>query len=203
MERATAKSEATRTRIVDGALRLLQSRGVEAATTRAIAAEAGVRLATLHYHFASKDALLTTVLEVVVGQMTEVLRAEVREHADLPDRAEELLRAAWRLVCRTRALQIVQYEVTIYALRTPGVQWLARQQYESYAETYTDILAGGAQPSPGLRELARTMLAGMDGLILQELAMPDQRRNARTLRHLIEAARVAARELQCQLGHVA
>lgn len=54
----TAKSEATRQLLVDTALRLFQSRGYEATTMRAIAAEAGVSVGNAYYYFRSKDELI-------------------------------------------------------------------------------------------------------------------------------------------------
>ena len=40
---------------------------------------------------------------------------------------------------QTRVLQIVQYELTLYALRE-GAQWLADQQYDAYVQMYRDFL---------------------------------------------------------------
>jgi AcrR family transcriptional regulator len=57
------RGEATRRRIVDAARDVLLGRGHAAASTRAVADEAGVRLSLVHYHFGGKQGLLLEVLE--------------------------------------------------------------------------------------------------------------------------------------------
>ncbi|MFL6142782.1 MAG: TetR/AcrR family transcriptional regulator [Labedaea sp.] len=53
-----ARSETTRTRIVESALRLFQENGYDRTTMRAIAGEAGVSVGNAYYYFKSKDALI-------------------------------------------------------------------------------------------------------------------------------------------------
>jgi AcrR family transcriptional regulator len=51
----------TKERILDTAERLFAERGYSATSLRAIIAEADVNLASVHYHFDSKEALLEAV----------------------------------------------------------------------------------------------------------------------------------------------
>ena len=189
---ARVKGETTRARVIDGALRALCDAGVGATTTRKIAASCGVPLATLHYHFASKSALLLAVLEALIDDMTETLRAEQRPSGNTSDCVADLIAATWGFVERTRPLQIVQFELTLYALREQA-EWLAERQYDRYVALYHDILLAAAAPhgeldSNGCAALARFMLAGIDGLILQQLAKPDPERSRQVLSALIGAA---------------
>lgn len=57
-EEPSTKSERTRQAILAAALRLFQEGGYEAATMRAIAAEAGVSLGSAYYYFESKEHLI-------------------------------------------------------------------------------------------------------------------------------------------------
>lgn len=199
MAQTQTKGDATRARVIEGAIRALSTVGVMAVTTRKIAAESGVRLATLHYHFDSKSALLLAALEVMIDEMTLALREEVKSSTGLDDCIEQVLKASWRWVTRTRVLQIVQYELTLYALRE-GAQWLADQQYDAYVRLYRDFLIAvsektGELTSADSAAVARFMLAGVDGLILQELAKPSQARSKRSIEALIRATQVYARSL--------
>ena len=54
----TKKAEETRGRILDAALDLLQERGYDKATMRAIAERAGVSVGNAYYYFASKEELV-------------------------------------------------------------------------------------------------------------------------------------------------
>ena len=80
------------------------------------------------------------------------------------------MRAAWRWVMQTRTLQIVQYELTLYALRE-GADWLAERQYDAYVQLYYGFLlravGGTGDLTPGdCKAAAHFMLAGVDGLIV-------------------------------------
>lgn len=48
--------------ILDAAARLLRHRGYEAATTRAIAAEVGIKAGSIYHHFGSKDEIVEAVM---------------------------------------------------------------------------------------------------------------------------------------------
>ncbi|MFN7989850.1 MAG: TetR/AcrR family transcriptional regulator [Thermoanaerobaculia bacterium] len=54
--------EETRRQILDAAARAFAESGFVGATTRAVAARAGVNVATLHYHYGSKEGLYRAVL---------------------------------------------------------------------------------------------------------------------------------------------
>jgi AcrR family transcriptional regulator len=192
-EAVGAKGERTRRQIIEGALQALGTGGVAATTTRDIAAAAGVRLATLHYHFESKSALLLAVLEYLIDETTAALREETSDTADVANCIRESLRAGWRYLTRTLELQIVQYELTLYALRRDDAAGLAAYQYDAYVRVYQDILQGvavrtGELDAAGCADVARFMLAGIDGLLLQELAKPNKARSSRAIETLIAAA---------------
>ena len=61
----------TKQRILDAAERLIAEQGYAATSLRQIIAEAGVNLAAVHYHFGSKDELLTAVIQRKVGPVNE------------------------------------------------------------------------------------------------------------------------------------
>jgi AcrR family transcriptional regulator len=68
MRKLRTKSDVTRAQIIQGALQALEKTGVIGTTTRSIATEANVQLATLHYHFESKSTLLVAVLEALIDE---------------------------------------------------------------------------------------------------------------------------------------
>ena len=85
------------------------------------------------------------------------------------------------LVEDQEGLQIIQYELVVYALRTRGLESMARWQYDRYAR----IVAAWCQEAASnagetcavpFDTLARVLVAGMDGLILQYVCDPDMTR---------------------------
>jgi len=85
------RGEATRRRIVDAARDVLLERGHAAASTRAVADEAGVRLSLVHYHFGGKQGLL---LEVLQRENELLLQRQQRLYADPGPLADK-----WRVAC--------------------------------------------------------------------------------------------------------
>lgn len=59
-----AKAAATRQRILDGAAKLFRAHGYAATPLNDIAAAAGMRAASLYYHFASKEDLVREMLRI-------------------------------------------------------------------------------------------------------------------------------------------
>jgi len=199
-EMSGSKGARTRAQVIQGALRALCANGVSATTTRKIAEESGVHLATLHYHFESKGALLMAVLGHLIDETTTAMRVEAQDRTDIVACIEELLTAAWRLMMRTRNLQIVQYELTLYAFRE-GAEWLAMHQYDAYVNLYRGALLAIAERTRELTPsdctaLARFMLAGIDGLLLQQLAKPNRGRSATGIAALIQSAQTYALALR-------
>jgi len=202
-----AKGDRTRAQIIEGALRALSATGVLGVTTRRIAAESGVQLATLHYHFDSKSSLLLAVLDSMIDEMKRERRDEVKTSKDLDDCIQQVLHSTWSWIMRTRVLQIVQYELTLYALRE-GANWLAERQYDAYVQIYDDLLRRAPNGDDELADderkaVAHFMLAGIDGLILQELAKPNRARSKRCVDALILATQGYVRSLKERRARVA
>lgn len=195
--KATEKREQLKEQIIQGAVEALVESGLAAITTRKIAAKAGVNLATLHYYFEGKDALLIGALEQIIKQMSDALRTGLARQLDLKTCIDNVARNSWRLIQETRNIQILQYELTLYTLRNTEAQDLARFQYDAYCRLYEDAFRLGlgidaATATPQLADLARFVVAGMDGLILQYLVDPDLQRSERGLNQLIRAAQLLA-----------
>jgi AcrR family transcriptional regulator len=159
--------------IVQAAIRVLARDGVPAATTRLIAAEAGVNVATLHYHFGGKDALIAEVLETLSVEMAATVRAAIPTDGGVVDALGHGLRAVWEHVVATPGLQLAQYELTTAALRA-GAGAQARRQYDAYRRVVTDIVeemlaSSGETIAVPVEDLVTFLVAGMDGLILASM----------------------------------
>jgi AcrR family transcriptional regulator len=75
MDAPRRPGEATRTAIIDAALRSFGERGYDGASTRAIAAAAGTNIASISYHFGGKDGLRTACAEHVAARIAQVMGA--------------------------------------------------------------------------------------------------------------------------------
>lgn len=103
----------TRERILDAALDLFGTRGVDAVSLDEIARDVGVRKQTVLYWFDSKEALIDGVLEKVAAELVVVIDAAVRAAPDDPlDRIDAVVRAVFRPAVRRPALLGLVREVS-------------------------------------------------------------------------------------------
>jgi AcrR family transcriptional regulator len=85
------RGEITRERILDVAISMFANCGFEGASTRHMAAEAGVNQPAIQYHFTSKDGLYRAAVERIAGDVrdqmaeTNALTAKVLENPDATD----------------------------------------------------------------------------------------------------------------------
>ncbi|MDE1173161.1 MAG: TetR/AcrR family transcriptional regulator [Parvibaculaceae bacterium] len=201
--RAGRKARETRERLVEGALQALCDDGVVGTTTRSIALKAGVPLGTLHYHFGTKEALLLAVLDTLSARFAHTLRMGVTGARDLDECIKRALLTGWAHAEDNRAIQIVQYELTLYALRTEGAEWMAKRQYNDYVSAHEHVFSAHAPndiPATGeaIARLAQLVMAGIDGIIIQELAWPDLARSRAAVRALIRSMQALSRDLGLQ-----
>jgi len=181
-----------RTEILEAAIRVLARDGLAQASTRKLAAEAGINQATLLYHVGSKDELLLAVLREMMRQTREIAVAAAEEDLPLREAIANSLRAFWHHVEATPELQVMQYELTLYALRNPEAAWLAREQYRGYCEVVEGVLheaceRQGVTGAIPLDALARFIVGGLDGLILQFVSDQNTTRARCDLESLIAA----------------
>lgn len=163
--------EERRVQLVDATIRVMCEDGVAAATTRRIAAEAKTTLATVHYCFASKQALLREVIATIVGQLAGSSELALPADRDLPTMVAELLEGLWVAIESEPKRQQLTYELTQFALREPDLADLARWQYELYNAECARILDAVAEVTGSvwtlpMEQLSRSLLATIDGAVL-------------------------------------
>ncbi|ROR81263.1 transcriptional regulator, TetR family [Plantibacter flavus] len=191
-----------RAELISAALRVVAAEGVAAATTRAIVAEAGMSLASFHYAFASRDELLAELVAHVVEHERVVLdvgglRTDEEAGQEHPPTLEAVVHAGLEryvdLLRADPAREAAMQELSAYAMRTPGLEHLALEQYRRYEELACEALAlaatvSGSTWTQPVDEIARTVIAFTDGLTLGWLVRRDDaeaRRLVGTVAHLV------------------
>ena len=171
-----------RDQLISAAIEVVTREGLAAATTRRISEQAGLPLGTFHYWFSNKEELFECLFE-------EILK-EIEESAGLVDGSWQgempsvlqLLRSAFSVVSDRGEegikRQIVPYELTMLALRTPAFRDFARRQYELYRQAATNMagpLLDHIDPRlPGGPDAVIQLVTALfDGLTLAWLADPD------------------------------
>ncbi len=182
-----------RAEILEAAIRVLARDGIAATTTRKIATEAGVNQATLRYYFGSKDSLLRDVLQEMMRTTQEVVQEGATFEGDIREAIAKSIWAFWSHVEQQAEWQVMQYELTLYALRNSEAAWLAKQQYEGYNELVEALIRQNFEMKQrtcaiAYAELARFIVGGLDGIILQFVSNRDEALARRDVENLIQAA---------------
>ena len=88
--RTRPSADPTRERVLDAALELFADRGFDGASTRDIAAQAGVAQPLLNYHFRSKDDLWREAVDRLFAQFRATFERRQRglQGVNLPTTAE-------------------------------------------------------------------------------------------------------------------
>jgi AcrR family transcriptional regulator len=103
-KKTTPKSEATRARILEAALRVFRERGFQAATMREIATAAGMALGAAYYYFESKDAIVMAFYERAQKEMEPELEHILDSRRTLESRLRGLISYKWEYFLPNRAL---------------------------------------------------------------------------------------------------
>jgi DNA-binding transcriptional regulator YbjK len=167
-----------RAALARAALTVIARDGLAAATTRAIVAEAGMPLASFHYAVASRDELLRDVVELVVAGEGIAAATFLHDARDIRQAVRLALLGYLDHVRSDPGNEQAMFELTQYALRTPGLGDLPAEQYARYHALAAELLEAGAEALGAewtipLADLARLMVTLTDGITLAWLADRD------------------------------
>ncbi|MGH4033588.1 TetR/AcrR family transcriptional regulator [Actinomycetota bacterium Odt1-20B] len=192
-----------RPQLVQAAIELMAREGVDAGSTRAIAAELGVAQATVHYTFGTKRDLYRAVIEQMTVELVELVRGAVPVEQDGPADFERSVRrmaeALWHALLEQPGRFRLYVELTTYAVRSPDLHDLLRRHQRDLEETAADLIAGVLARADDAHAadplvVARFFLQGFDGLSLRHLVMGEgnpesaaDKESAADLERLLEA----------------
>lgn len=124
--KAKSTDSATRRRLIEATARLMRDEGYAAATSRRVAAEAGVKQALVYYYFPTMDDLFVEVLRAGADVALERMRAALT--------ADDPLRALWTINSDAR-LTSLNTEFMALANHRKAI----RTELKAYAERVRDI----------------------------------------------------------------
>jgi len=169
-----------RAQLVAAALDVAVAEGIAATTIRRVAEQAGVALGVVHYCFEDKDELFVALATQIVDDLAAAASGalEFDEDADLATALQCAINGLWDTIEAARGEQLLTYEITTHALRTPGLQHVATRQYEvshAAAEALLELASSttGAAWMRPVSELAGEVLAIIDGVTLRWLVDGD------------------------------
>jgi AcrR family transcriptional regulator len=160
--------ENSRTRILEAAVRLIARDGLDEARMARIAMAAGVSPSLLHYHFASRDALLAEALEHSYETAGDERIAATEAAPNAAVRLQRMIDQCLPNPGKLRDDWILWVELWLHAARRPELRATSAQLYarmhEWFAETIGELGAGDVP------RLTDRLLALIDGYGVRALA---------------------------------
>ncbi len=186
--------------LLAAAKKCLLEKGYSRTTARDIASAAGVSLAAIGYHFASKEALLTEALVIAFGEWDQDLQRALRTTVAQTKNPAERFEATWAKVIATfethRALWIANFEIFSQMVGQPTTREFLASQVPT-ARTGLAALFLNQEESSITDHTSRTigtfLHVLLSGLVLQWLIDPA---SALSAKDLTETLRTMAGKLQ-------
>lgn len=176
-----------RAALLAAALRVIGREGMGRASTRAIAAEAGMPTASFHYVFGSYDAMVEQLIAAVLAEQAAAIDDAVVGAATLRDFIEAAL-GGWldRAIAHPDS-EVALHEIVAWSRSSPERRRLAEAVYEQYAAAVGSFVRAGEQAfdagwSVPSEELVRFVLVLTDGVAARWLVDRDDAAARRSVR---------------------
>ncbi|MBT0993169.1 TetR family transcriptional regulator [Cellulomonas sp. DKR-3] len=167
-----------REQLIEAAMAVASRDGIDAATVRAVAAEAGVSLGVVHYCFQDKAELMRAMAHAITAQNTPADLSGVPEGAPVESVIEAVVSALWDSIHGARGAQLLSYELTTASLRQSELTEVALEQYQGQWAAAQAVLTEIGRVSDVSwavppAQLSRVVVAFVDGISLSWLVDGD------------------------------
>jgi DNA-binding transcriptional regulator YbjK len=186
------RSKARREALLRAAISLLAEGGARALTHRAVAARAGLPVASTTYYFESIQQLTDDALALHVSERVVELDALVATALAGGRSPEEVGgRVAEALADRATDVIVAQFELYLEAARNPALRPMVTEALDSFEQFTATALESLGAPDAAL--VAPAFVALFDGFALHRLARPRGRdEEVASLRAAVRALFIAA-----------
>ncbi len=179
--------------LLAGAKKCLYEKGYARTTARDIVAASGTNLASIGYHYGSKEALMTAALFQAIEEWGDELeratKAATEPDAPFLERFEAFWRAVIGSMAEHRGIHAASFEVFAQIDRVPEIHEFLKEGINEARNGFGELLGGGGDPA-----LGSFFYALMAGVLVQWLVDPDRAPSAADLTEALRqiSAKVAA-----------
>jgi AcrR family transcriptional regulator len=174
--------------LVLAAFNQIAERGFEGLRTREVAAGVGLNIATLHYYFPTKEALIRGV----VAHAMDRFRSTLAPHGSPEDQLRNHLRAVRKLLRDEPEVGAVMGELALRSARDPSLARIMSEAFLAWQRTLRGLLQRAARAGHLSRDLDNDDVAALIMAALTSLTLPSTASADRTDR--------AFRQLERWLG---
>jgi len=169
--KATPEAEPRREALVLAAYRRLAEAGFEGLRTRDVAAEVGVNIATLHYYFPSKEALIRGVVGHAMGRFRTAFAPGSRPGEQLAAQFQGIR----RLAKDEPELFMVMGELALRSGRDPAIAGIFKETIQAWHSTLVTLVRhaqkeGFVDKRLDAETVASLVIATLNGLFMVPVA---------------------------------
>ena len=169
--KATPEAEPRREALVLAAYRRLAEAGFEGLRTRDVAAEVGVNIATLHYYFPSKEALIRGVVGHAMGRFRTAFAPGSRPGEQLAAQFQGIR----RLAKDEPELFMVMGELALRSGRDPAIAGIFKETIQAWHDTLVTLVRhaqkeGFVDKRLDPETIASLVIATLNGLFMVPVA---------------------------------
>ena len=167
----------SREQLLAGAIECIQTKGYARTTARDIAAASGANLASIGYHFGSKEALLNAAIIRLFEEWTEMLGDAAFTDPDAPPLAR--MARSWVVMLesfqRQRLLLVAFLEAVAQAERSEDLRAQMAVHMQECRDRVAQMVEASLGDAPGAdaRAVASFLIAVNDGFAIQWLLSPE------------------------------
>lgn len=166
----------TRRRLLDAAIQIASTQGLDKVTYRSVAARAGLSHGLVRFHFGSGEAMITAALE-------RAAELDVIESHILADDVESFSDALVRAISGEGSRGLLQYDYLLRAVRGGVPLERVRAVYDLYLRQIAGTLDNLRIDDPD-GSIGALIFAALDGLVLQHSIYESDERTEAVLEQL-------------------
>jgi AcrR family transcriptional regulator len=172
---AGAAKEDRRQALVLAAFNQIAALGFEGLRTREVAAEVGLNIATLHYYFPTKEALIRGVVDEAMRRF----RSTLEPHGSPADQLRTHLRAVRQLLRTDPKLRAVMGELALRSARDQAMAGILRGTNDAWYKTLRGLLRraakhGHLRPDLDTDDVAALIVAALTSMMLPTVSSADR-----------------------------
>jgi len=165
---ARSRKEDRQQALVQAAFNQIAERGFEGLRTREVAAGVGLNIATLHYYFPTKEALIRGV----VAHAMDRFRSTLAPHGSPADQLRNHLRAVRKLLRAEPEVGAVMGELALRSARDPAMARIMGEAFQAWQRTLRGLLQRAARDGHLARDLDYDDVAALIMATLTSMTLP-------------------------------
>ena len=160
-----------KTKIIDAARTIISEHGIQGATIRGIAEEAGVSTGAIYHYCSSKEAILYDVMDDGLSEMKRISTISTEQKKKFETLIQEIFDSMQERFQKDAESRLQFYLAHEAILGNEELKHKFKDKYKDWIDRLEIIFvqAYHIEPGPLTKAVAAWTLAGIDGMVLQIL----------------------------------